>query len=179
MNISFNYNLEALVTLLIGLAICLYGFKLKKVAVALIWFAFGYYIANYIIGTFGIVLTEEYAFAVPIIAGCILGLIGLTLVKVGIYLAAGLISYMFITNLGMFDQTICIILGIVVGAIIVFLASKFLKPVIIICTSIGGASLVTKAAKVLVLGLNANIFTIVFIILAIIGIATQFDRNHS
>lgn len=178
MNILFNYNLEAIITLIIGLAICLYGFKLKKIAVVLIWFSFGYYIANYIITSFNIVLTEEYAFAVPIIAGSILGLIGLSLVKKGLYIAAGFLGYLFITNLNMFDTTMCIILGIVLGVIVIFLASKFLKPVIIFSTAIGGASLAIKACKILIIGPTAKIFTIAFIILAIIGVVIQFDRNN-
>lgn len=179
MSISFSYNLEAIITLCIGLAICFYGLKLKKIAVILIWFAFGYYISSYIIDTFDIVISSEYAPYIPLLAGSILGLIGLSLVKKGLYIAAAFLGYMVISNLNMFDKNMNIILGIILGVILIFLASKFLKPVIIFCTAIGGASLAINASKILVIGLQEKIFTIAFIILAVIGIVTQFDNNKS
>lgn len=179
MDLSFTYNLEAIIAIVIGVLFCLYGFKLKKLCIMLAWFIFGYFVAINVIDIFSINLDPSWSVSAPIIAGCVTGIAGYALVKAGFYLASGILAYIVVNNLALFDPKYNIIVGIVAAIAIGFLASKFLKPVIVIASTVGGASMICENLPAVVSGIPASSYTIIFVVIIVFGLLFQLSSKGS
>ncbi len=172
---SFNFDTMSLVTLLIGLALCFCGFRLRKVGIAIIWFIVGYTISKSLIASY--VSDTLTLNGISIGIGVILGVCGYSLEKIGVYVAVGLMTFKFVYSLLTYSQLINIIIAVVCGIILASIAIKFIKPITIIVTALGGSSLFIDGLKSMLNGPSSKVFLIVEIICIVLGIIYQFNAN--
>ncbi len=136
--------LELIVTLLIGLGLCFFGYRLKKVAFAIIWFIIGYYAVKLYFPN--IVEDPFWQTILQIAAGALLSLIGLSIEKLAVSATAFIVVTSFVLqHFGPANDwtlpAIAIALGVVAGAVAVWL----MKPAIIVYTAFCGANLLATS----------------------------------
>src|SRR5574344_1279236 len=134
---SFSFNTMSLITLLIGLLLCFCGFRLRRVGAAIVWFIVGYTVSLSLLST--IVSDNMSLNGISIGIGVILGIFGYRLEKGGIYVAVGLMTYQFVYGILPYTELINIIISVVCGLVLAGIAVRFIKPITIIATALGGS----------------------------------------
>ena len=176
-DLSFLSGYEAIIAIALGIFLCLFGYKLKRVAFVIIWFAIGYYLmsmaAPHITGD------PNWQKLLPIVAGVVLGVFGFSLEKLCIFaVATYAISTTLIDSFQITDP-LYIALAIAAGIIVGIFAIKLIKPFGIITTAFSGAKLVAKYSLIELATMNHPIqhypsFMIILLAAAAIGILYQF-----
>ena len=151
MNIDLNAmeTYELLIFSAIGLAVLLFGFRLKKAAFFVIWFLLGYVLTSKFLLSLAFQwipqLNSNPAFwniLLPIAGGLLLGLLGFSIEK---FCVAGIT---FITTIVVAinyfgpDMQV-IVISAIIGVILAGLATAMIKPATVIATSVVGAYVVT------------------------------------
>ena len=147
-------NIVNIVAVLIGLMSCFFGYKLNKTLIAIMGLIIGF--------NLGIVL---------------FGFISYNLYLVGIFLLCAITVYSLCNNLGL-ESNIQTIISVISGIIAGILGVKFTRPLMIISTSLGGASLITENAFNLLNFQNNILSIIVLIIIAVLGMSYQFKQPN-
>jgi len=130
-----------IIALIIGCFLLLFGYRIKKVALTIIWFLVGYWLVSLFIDQ--IIADQLWQFILCCVGGLVLGMFGLTIEKFAIFITVGVTFAMSVMqNFGpAADWTlpaIAIAIGVVAGVIGVWL----IKPMLILATAIEGARLV-------------------------------------
>ncbi len=172
---------ELLIMLGLGLAVMLFGYRIKKAAFFIAWFLLGY------IGTTNLlqmpeirqmlpeaVLSELYQILLPIGGGLLLALLGFSIEK----LCVGGICFVLVLLAGMqyFGNSLqTIAISAVIGVIVAAGAVMLLKPATIIATAGVGAYAVTLALLALIAQIDQNTFYWPMLIgFTVIGAVFQF-----
>ena len=172
---------ELLIMLGLGLAVMLFGYRIKKVAFFIAWFLLGY------IGTTNLLQVHEvqqmlpevmstqlFQILIPIGGGLLLALLGFSIEKLcvgGICFA--LVLLVGIQYFGNDIQTIAI--SAVIGIIVAGAAVMLMKPATIIATSGVGAYATTLALLMLISGINqATYYWPMLLGFTVIGSVFQF-----
>ncbi|MBQ3352885.1 hypothetical protein IJG89_00860 [Candidatus Saccharibacteria bacterium] len=140
---------ELLIMAGLGLAVMLFGYRIKKLAFFIIWFLIGYNLMMILMplinGAVPAIATSElYQILLPIAGGLLLALLGFSIEKVCIAgICFFLVMLITIQYFGTNIPTLAIgaIIGVVAGAA----ATAMLKPAIIIATSLAGGYALTVA----------------------------------
>lgn len=157
-----------------GIILCLFGFKLQKVLICLSWAAIGFLLGKAAFGTFA---GETGALIAGLVVAILLGFIGFKLYKVGIFVLCFILSFMIIYNL--FDnEVIRMIAALAGGGLIGFVALQFIKPALIIMTSFSAGSTIAEAS-LNYFHISTVIYWIILIIVAVIGIYFQFKTTEN
>lgn len=138
---------EAIIMLGLGLAVLMFGYRIKKIAFFIIWFILGFNLVMWLMPTINnlvpeIAASELYQTLLPIAGGLLLALLGFSIEKLcvgGICFA--LVMMVTIQYFGTEMQTLAI--GGIVGVIAAGLAVTLMKPAIIIATAVAGAYALT------------------------------------
>ena len=168
-------NVSALIAIAIGLALCLFGFKIQKSVIAIAWFGIGFTLADKIGSNF--IEAANILLIVKIVAGILLASVGFKLEKLAIAIAVGYLTY---TSIGAyitgFEESLKLIIhiGISIGAGI--LSMLFIKPILICITSIAGATIV-KEYLITFITLEPSVLMIGTIVLAVVGIIIQLKTT--
>ena len=183
---AFNVTITPIIAIIIGLILAFAGYRLKRIAMSIIWFVIGYSI----MGQFAPNLIEDpfWQMILRIAAGAILSMIGLSIEKLAVSFTTGVVvTWFIIQHFGpVTDWTlpcIAIAIGVVAGTIAVWA----MKPAVIVFTGIEGANLLATNILALiptdVLSKlpfdNGLLFTIVFVIIAVVGIASQWQSTRN
>lgn len=162
---------ENIIKIVFGIVLLLYGFKFKKITLALLWFAICYQLVM----QFGPSFITNYTLLLVLAIG--LGFIGaafsITLEKVAISIVAFLIGFYAIYNIG--TSIYHIIGGIVLGLVLAFLIRRFLKIIIIIITSYMGAVLISPLIISYLKAMDTNIL---ILLATVVGIVYQLYDNQ-
>lgn len=163
-----------LVDLIIGFITCFFGYKFSKTLLAILGFIIGYKFAmaslpSYIIESWMITTCS-------IIIGIILGFISYKLYLIGIFILCGVSAYMLSQFMGV-DQSSRIIIGVISGILAGILGIKFTKPLIIISTSLSGATLLLKNLFTVLNFDNNYIYMIIYIIIVTYSINYQLKQQ--
>ena len=162
---------ENIIKIVLGIVLLLYGFKFKKITLALLWFAICYQLVT----QYGPNFISDNTLLLVLAIG--LGFVGaafsITLEKIAISIVAFLIGFYAIYNVG--TSIFYIIGGIVLGLILAFLARKFLKIIIIIITSYMGAVLISPLIISYLTAMNSNTL---IILATVVGIVYQLYDNQ-
>lgn len=164
-------NTTIILTLILSLVICLAGYKLNQVLIIIIAGIFGYYLGKIIIPY--ITLNDVLITLLPIICALIFAFIGFRLYLVGIFVLCFTAAYTVCYNI--IDAENLKIISAVISLVIGLLAVKFTVPIMIVTTSILGASTFTTTLNQII-NINNIILIIITIILALIGIKIQKDN---
>ena len=170
-----NLDMTALIILGISLILCFFGFKVQKFVITLAWFALGFTVAGAIGANF---LEGNTLLIVKIVAGIILGSMGFKLEKLALAIAVAYLTYITVgPYIKGFEQGVTLIIhvGVSLGAGI--LATFFIKPILIGVTSIAGATLINQYLPVVIPALAGQIALIIAIVIAVLGLLTQFKTN--
>lgn len=138
---------ETIIMLGLGLAVLMFGYRIKKIAFFIIWFILGFNLVMWLMPTINnlvpeIAASELYQTLLPIAGGLLLALLGFSIEKLcvgGICFA--LVMMVTIQYFGTEMQTLAI--GGIVGVIAAGLAVTLMKPAIIIATAVAGAYALT------------------------------------
>ena len=146
----------------VGLAVLLFGYRLKKVAFFVAWFILGYLGMSYLMPEINklapeIATNDLYQNLLPIAGGLLLALMGFSIEKLcvgGICFA--LVMLLAVQYFGTDMQTLAI--AAVVGVIVAGAAVMLMKPATIIATSAVGAYAITLALMKLIPDINFDTY---------------------
>lgn len=169
----------AIISIILGLLVCFFGYKIKKIAFFIVGFIIGY--------NLGLKIPPEWyagndiiTAILPFLTGIFLSLIALTAEKICVSLIVGIFVFFAAINFqgGIFSaQTI--IVAAIAAAIAGCIAGFMVKPASIIATAIIGAYYVGINS----VGLNIPyvtyipFFYIITSVLAVLGMIFQFKKN--
>ncbi len=183
MDILQNLELPELFILLgVGLAVLLFGYRLKKIAFFIIWFLLGFTGMKSLMPTLlpllpEVATTELYQMLLPLAGGLLLALLGFSIEKIcvgGICFA--LVMMTSIQYFGSDWTTLAI--AAVVGVLVAGLAVRLMKPATILATSVAGAYAITIALFGLIAGLDyAVLYWPLLIGLSALGTIFQFSMH--
>lgn len=169
---------ELLIMAGLGLAVLLFGYRIKKIAFFIIWFILGYNLMSFLMPMINgavpqIAESQLYQILLPIGGGLLLALLGFSIEKLCVGgICFGLIMIITVQYFGTEVQTLAI--GGVVGIIAASVAVMLMKPAIIIATSLAGAYALTLAVLALT-KIDVDLYYWPMILgLAIIGSVFQF-----
>lgn len=153
---------ELLIMLGLGIAVLLFGYRIKKAAFFVAWFILGYMGVSYLMPQLmqwlpEVATTQLFQILAPIGGGLLLALLGFSIEKLcvgGICFA--LTMLVSVQYFGGEMQTLAI--AGVVGIIIAGAAVMLMKPATIIATSGVGAYAITLALLKLIPGISYDIF---------------------
>lgn len=169
----------AIISIILGLLVCFFGYKIKKLAFFIIGFIIGY--------NLGLKIPPEWyvgndliTMILPFLIGLLLSLVALTAEKICISLIVGVFVFFAAINFqgGVFTAQ-SIIIAAIAAAIAGCIAGFIVKPASIIATAVIGAYYVGINA----IGLEAlnlsyvPFFYIITCVLAVLGMLYQFKRN--
>ena len=164
----------SIVSLAIGLLSCFFGYRLRKLAIGIFSFCLGFFIGSSVTG-----LMTELAWSpwlVGAIVGVLFALVGFKVYRLGVFLLCGGVTF-FVFYLLIQTQWVGITVGAIAGILVGLISLKFLKPVIILSTSIcSGLSCGSLAASLF--GLTGIWITVIGVILAALGCLFQFSNSR-
>lgn len=173
---------ESLIMAAVGLAVLLFGYRIKKLAFFIIWFLIGYNLILILmpwIQTFApeVVNTELYQSLLPIAGGALLALMGFSIEKFCVSaLCFALIILITVQYFGTEVPTLAI--GAILGGVAGTVAIRMLKPAIILATAIAGGWALTVALLQIFPDINREVFYFPMIaIISAIGAIFQFKTT--
>jgi hypothetical protein len=167
----------ALITFIVGIAICMAGFKIQKLVITLAWFAIGFSLAGRVCGSF--IEAQNILLIVQLVIGIILGSLGYKLEKLALAIAVAYLTYISIGSyLTGFEEGIRLIIHIGGSLFAGILATFFIKPILIAITAIAGATLLRDNLPIVIPSITSQIALIASIVVAVLGLLTQFKTTR-
>lgn len=138
---------ELIIMMAAGIAVLLFGYKIKKAAFFIIWFIIGLnltvYLTPWLEHTAPEVMQNElWRNLLPIAGGLLVALLGFSIEKIclgGIVFALT----MMITTQNFGTEINTLVIGAVIGVILAGISVMLMKPAIIVATAIAGAYVIT------------------------------------
>lgn len=163
---------ETILAIAIGVFLCLFGYRIKKVTFIVIWFIIGYYLMSLAVPH----LTTDpiWSQILPIGAGLILGILGFSIEKFCIFAVATFTVATTIIETFQLHEILFIALAIGAGVIVGCVATAFIKPLGIITTALSGAKLIAKYVTSGLALQHEPYFLIILIACFAIGAIFQF-----
>lgn len=170
---------EMVVMAILGVALVLFGYRIKKVAFFVIWFILGYNLMGLlmpIITNNAPVIAESslYQILLPIAGGLLLAMMGFSIEKLCVGGAAfALVMMVVVQYFGTEMQTLAI--GGVIAVIVAGAAVMMMKPATIVVTSAVGAYALTIATLAIFPDINRETYYFPILIGAtLVGTVFQF-----
>lgn len=166
----------AIISIAIGIFLLLFGYRLKRIAITVLWFIIGYWLAKQFVGY--IVSEQIWQIILCCISGLLLGMVGIAIERFAVFVTVGITFGMaFLQNFGGSTPdwatiAIAVAIGVVAGVIAVWL----MKPMIIFATSFEGSSLVVQQGIILLnVAPTAELKLILLFAIAAFGIVFQWN----
>ena len=170
---------ESLIMGAIGIAIMLFGYRIKKIAFFIIWFLIGYNLMIFLMPVLNnlvpqIAGSNLWQLLLPIAGGLLLALLGFSIEKICVAgICFFLVMMITIQYFGADLPTLAI--GAIIGVVAAAAATALMKPAIIIATAIAGAYALTMAVLNIFPDVSMGVFYFPMIgIFAVIGAIFQF-----
>lgn len=196
-NMEFDNALIYLLLIAAAALICFMGYKIYKYALIAIGFVVGYTRAHLITSAFNI--SDEHMLMAQLIVGLICAVLAGMVVHIGIFIAAyhfaqaniaAILAAMLaekITAPTLFQPIITRVLGVVIAAVVAWLAVKSERIVVIVLTAvIGGFAIVNFFVRMvpaipidvtILLSVPAIVWTVIKVGLSFAGFSVQ-NRNN-
>ena len=179
MDFSSLETYELFILAALGLAVLLFGLRIKKAAFFIVWFLLGYTLMGYLMpvinnATPAIAGNGIYQTLLPIGGGLILALLGFTIEKICIGGIAFMLTMLITMQyFGTDMQTLAI--GGVVGVVASGAAVMMIKPATIIATSLAGSYVITMSLLTWFTDIDKNVYYFPMLAgIAVLGILFQF-----
>jgi hypothetical protein len=168
-------NIEAIIGILLVIAVLFYGYRIKRIAFAIIWFVLGYAIIKNILPAS--VEGEFLRTLAPVCGGLLLALIGISIERLAVFATVAVTAYS-IASASVSTETwagvgICIAIAIIAGAI----AVAIMKPAIIVATAAAAAHVISLSLVGLLGLAHHPYYLILLVAIAAIGAAYQFKST--
>lgn len=165
-----------IIALVVAIITCFWGYKLNKGLIAIFGLILGFalgveYLPNFIDD-------QTIVYVVSAVIGIAVGFISYNLYLVGIFFLCGVAAFVLCENLGL-AENLQTIIGLVAGIIAGILGVKFTRPIMIIATSLSGASVLTDTAFQILNFQNNTLAFIISIVLAVLGMIYQFNQKET
>ena len=167
---------ESLIAIAAGIFLCLFGYRLKKVAFIVIWFIIGFYLMSLLAPQ--ITSDTTWQLIMQVAAGILLGMLGFSIEKFCIFAVATFSVSTAIIETFQLAEILPIALAIGAGVVVGCIAIAFIKPVSIITTSLSGAKLIAKYTTLQLSLPHEPYFLGILVVALIIGIVFQFKNCH-
>ncbi len=136
--------IELIVSLLIGLVLCFAGFRLKRVAFAIICFVLGYWAVKTYLPN--IAPEPFWQWVLQVAAGAVLALVSASAERLAVGLTAGFSVFQIIMqHFGPANDWTLPAIAVAIAVVAGVIAVALMRPAIIVYTSIYGASLIATA----------------------------------
>lgn len=163
----------------LGLAVLLFGYRIKKIAFFIIWFILGYNLMAFLMPMINNAVPEVassslYQTLLPIAGGIVLAMMGFSIEKLCVGgIAFALMMVIAIQYFGTDMQVLAI--GGLIGVLFAGFTVMMLKPATIVATALAGAYAITIAILALATNLNfAGYYWPMIIGLTAVGSIFQF-----
>ena len=172
------------ISIILGILIGFFGYRLKKIAFTIIWFIFGFTLTCGAIDFFGVNAGNTFTtFILPAIGGLFFALIGYRIENLVIALTVALAVFTMLSQIIGLSNPLSWIICIVVAVIASCIAVRCVKPAIIIITGIYGAHLIISTLFQTALlsynisfGGNLTLQLVLTVVLAACAIMFQFKN---
>ena len=168
-------NFHPIVLIVVGLLLAVLGYKIQKITLKLVCFSLGYTLASLVTPNF--TNNEVIIIVINSLAGILVSGLGIKLEKLAIGASVGYLVYISLasySNILPFDMTPVIQAAISLAGGIA--AMLLIKPVLILATSIGGASILLSGVVNYVTIPN-NIYLIILLVVIALCAIIQFKTN--
>ena len=160
---------------LVGIVLCLCGYKIQKVVITLTWFLIGFNLSVLILPN--VITDDTTALISSLIIGVICGALGFKLEKLALFITVAYLTYLFLKRILVFDEYYMNLLirggiSLLLGAVSVLL----IRPILIIASTLGGVSLIYENLPSLIT-IDNNVAIIICIIIIIISLIYQFKTT--
>ena len=177
--------MEFIGTIIIGLVLMFAGYRLKRLAMSLIWFVIGYNL----VGHFAPNIIEDpfWQMILQGAVGVLLSMIGLSIEKFAVAATTGVAVFWLAMQ-----RTPIMNVGMIYAAIFVALVAagfsvRLMKPALIVITAITGANIIASdlvniipAEVIIRTGFEAGVISaVLFVALAFIGTLFQFKNTKN
>lgn len=173
---------ESLVMAAVGLAVLLFGYRIKKIAFFIIWFLIGYNLTMLLMPAINGVVPQIaesslYQILIPICGGLLLALLGFSIEKICVAgICFFLVMLITVQYFGTEVQTLAV--GAILGAVAGAAATAMMKPAIIIATAVAGGWALSLALLEIFPEISREVFYFPFIaIFALLGAIFQFTTT--
>lgn len=159
-----NVECTPLILCIIGLILCLCGYKIQKVVITLTWFLLGFNISAGLLPY--LISNETTVLVTSLVIGVVLGILGFSLEKLALFITVSYLSYLFLENILDFETLYLNILIRAGGALLIgALSILLLKPILISVSILGGVSVIYANFPLLVnVSEKANIIICIAIV---------------
>ena len=165
-----------IITIAIALITCFFGYKLNKALIAVMGLIIGFNLGLAYLPK--IITDQTIVYILSAIIAIFSGFISYNLYLVGVFLLCAIAAYILCENLGL-ASNVQTLVGMIAGLIAGILGVKFTRPIMIVSTSLGGASiLIDNLFNILNFQNNALSFALT-IIIAIMGMLYQFKQKDT
>lgn len=170
-----NIQYTPLILSIIGLILCLCGYKIQKVVITLTWFLLGFNLSASLLPN--IISSETTVLITSLVIGVITGIFGFKLEKLALFITVSYLSYLFLENILQFDTQYLNILircggSLLIGALSIVL----LKPILITVSILGGVSIIYSNLPLLI-DISSKVNIIICIIIIIISFVYQLKTT--
>ncbi len=176
----------SLLSIILSVVLCFFGYKLKRVAFAIAWFIIGFRLATvglpYITPYFPPEIDPFFIEILPLLIGLLCSLIGASIERLCIFLIALGVTYVTYFNLvktGSAELTamglgLCAVIGTIIGMISV----SIMRPAIILLTAyVGGQQIGNILITLFNVPTNALLASIILIGVMVAGAIYQFKTT--
>lgn len=163
----------------LGVAVLLFGYRIKKIAFFIAWFLLGFNLMQLLMPTINgmvpmVAESSLYQMLLPIAGGLLLALLGFSIEKFCVG-ALSFVLVMIITVQYFGTDWTTLAVGGVIGAIAAAAAVMLIKPAIIIATSIIGAYAITMSLAYIIPDIDFSVYYwLMMVIVSTIGAIFQF-----
>lgn len=166
-------NIEAIIGIIIAVVLVFWGYRLKKIAFAILWFIAGFLLTKQLLPH----LTGDQTLlsVLPIAGGLVLSLVGLSIERFCVFVSAGITAFLIAAeNLGGLGTWANVGIAVAIAVVVGCIAVALMKPAIIVFTSLAGAHAIALALIGLFGIAHSPWYMIFVIVIAAIGCAHQF-----
>lgn len=172
-----NFNLLAIIFIIIGLILAYYGYKVQKILIIIACFGFGYTLGGELLA--GAIADEKILILVQALIGFVTALLGLKIERLACFLGVAYLAY---SAIGAYlppieTEAIRIMIQVGLALIVGALATMFIKHIIIIASAIYGAGLIQQHVPTIIPSTPTLVLTIITVLIAVTGIIFQFKND--
>lgn len=164
-----------IITIVIALATCFFGYKLNKTLIAIFGLIIGFKLGITYLPS--MLSDQTLIYIISAIIAVAVGIISYKLYLVGVFLLCALATFILCENLNL-QENIQFIISIIAGLIAGILGVKFTRPLMIISTALAGSAAFIENILLLFNIKNDIISIILFIFVAILGMCYQFKQKE-
>ena len=164
-----------IVTLIVAAVACFFGYRLNKALIAVMGLIIGFNLSLTYLP--GFIANQTIVYIASAVIAILAGFISYNLYLVGIFLLCAITAYLLCENLGL-DSNTQTLVGMLAGLIAGLLGVKFTRPLMIVSTSLGGASILTKTVFTMLNFQNNALSFIITLVIAILGMIYQFSQKE-